>query len=160
MRPSVACLTLGLLFTSLACRPEDDDDQSAAAVAAIERIHSQRVEAFEAGDVDGWFALIADDPVFMPMQAPAVDSRDQLRSFYENWFSTTDIELEDITDEIVVRDDLAFVRGRVVITEIAKAEGARRTDHRKYIEIFQQAEDGEWKYWRVILNGDGAAGAS
>lgn len=121
---------------------------------AIAALHTARRDAFEAGDVDRWLAMVAPDAVFMPMDAPTASNRDELRRFYTNWFSSTRIELQISRDEMVVKDDLAYVRGRVTITETPRQGGTSRTDRRRFVEIFKKAATGEWQFWRVIWNSE------
>lgn len=126
-------------------------------VDAIAALHTARIEAFEAGNVDRWLAMVAPDAVFMPMDAPTASNRDELRRFYANWFGRTHIQLRISRDEVVVKDDLAYVRGRVTITETPRQGGTPRTDRRRFVEIFKKAHTGEWQFWRVIWNSESSS---
>jgi len=149
-------LALSFLIFIASCTPVVvwETAETEADVEAINRIHEERIAAFNDGDVERWIGLVAEDAIFMPMNAPALVGRDALQSFYVDWFAQFIVGLTHSAEEIMVSGDLAFARGTVAITLTPREGGDVTQDERKYIEIFQRQTDGSWKYWRAIWNSD------
>ena len=66
-------------------------------------------------------------------------------------FREQDRRLEVTNDEIEASGDLAFVKGRFVLTLTPRSGGSRTEVRRRFIEIWRR-ENGAWRVSRAIDN--------
>ena len=140
---------LGLLMapTTGEAQASGESEDRAAIRALVEAVE----EANEAGDVEAWVGLFAEDFVYMPPGSPAITTREALVETAEAGFRhTADIEMRP--EEIVVAGDWAFARTHVTGTVIlAESEEIVDVDV-KQIVIYARAADGRWRISRMIMN--------
>ena len=104
-------------------------------------------EGFRSGDVDRIMRFYADTYVDVNLRQP-VQTRAERREYYLKVMARPGLRLEVRPDDIVIRGDLAFVRGTI---RLAQGTPPAQTELR-YLEICERAEDGTW---RVIWGMDG-----
>jgi uncharacterized protein (TIGR02246 family) len=119
---------------------------------------AQEVEAAGTGDVERYFAILADDAVFMaPNQPPrsGEELRDWLREFLEG-FRVEWLRFEHVDAEI--DRDLAYhtyaYRWRVT----PRAGGEPTVSQGKGLHVLRRQKDGGWKVIREIWNASPGSG--
>jgi len=117
---------------------------------ALRAIAHEFEEGFNSGDVDRIMRWYGDTYVDINLRQP-VQTRAERREYYLKVMARPGIRLEVQPDDVLLRGDLAFVRGTILVTEGA-GDGAdiKRTELR-YLEIFERTKDG----WRVLWGMDG-----
>ena len=145
--------TLSVLVVSLAApavRAQAPGALPAQDVAAI-RAASAASAAAAGKDMAAWFAILADDVVLLPANAPAIAGRAAAEKYFRGFPPFKDLRVEPI--EIEGRGDLAYVRGRysIVVTPPGAPE---QRDSGKYLEIWRKQADGTWKMTRDISTSD------
>jgi uncharacterized protein (TIGR02246 family) len=119
--------------------------------SAIESLIEMTEAANNAGDVDAWVALFADDAVYMPPGAPAVTTREDLIEIAEAGFRhQADVDIEPI--EITVQGDWAFARSRATGSVTLDGSGEVVEVDVKQIVIYSREADGTWRIARMIMN--------
>jgi uncharacterized protein (TIGR02246 family) len=127
-----------------------------ADIEAIDRVRTAYVAALNAGDVEGWVGVFAEDGVQMPPNAPANIGRLTIRPWVEKFLGTFRCNFALDVQEIVVIGDWAFERGGYRIVLRAKAGREPIEDVGKYITIYQRQPGASWKMARDIWNSDRA----
>ena len=120
----------------------------------VEAIRSASLASAEAAmrkDFAGWFAIIADDIVLMPANAPAIVGRAAMEAHLRGFPPFKELRVEPI--EIDGVGDLAYVRGRYSVA-VTMPGGGEHREVGKYIEIWRRQADGAWKMTRDISNSD------
>ena len=112
-------------------------------------------EGFKTGDLDRIMRFYADTYVDVNLRHP-VQTRAERRDYYAKVMARPGLQLNVRPDEILIRGDLAFVRGTILLTQDAApaAGGASektRTELR-FLEIYERAKGGGWQ---VIWGMDG-----
>jgi len=129
---------------------------SDAEVEAIHRTREALFRAFNATDLDGFMAPLADDVVLMGHGGPpALVGKEAVRSNYKEFFERGAFipYLTVSSDEVVVSGDWAFDRGIWVVIRTYK-RGVRRERLKScYVMIWRRQPEGTWKLAREIWNG-------
>jgi uncharacterized protein (TIGR02246 family) len=120
-------------------------------VEAIRAASAASTEAAGRKDLAAWFAILADDAVLMPANAPAIVGRAAVEAHLRGFPPFKDLRVEPL--EIEGRGDLAYVRGRYSIVVVPPG-GPEQRDEGKYIEIWRKQADGTWKLTRDISTSD------
>ena len=141
-----------ILFLALAimtCQSADSSrtvvTSSEADKAAVSEALEQYVEKWNAEDLDGIMALMADDVVALPPGYPAIIGKKALRSDNEQFFSKNTEIWKPTIEYIEVSGDLAFVRAKELLTTTPKDSSETKTLIGKGIYIFRRGEDGSWR---------------
>lgn len=120
---------------------------------AINRLQDLVDAAIVAGDTEAYVALIADDAVLMPPNAPAVIGKGAIRAWNEEMSKQFRFEsYKSVDDEVVVTGGWAFRRATAEWTLIPSAGGVPVTETGKFIIIYERQADGSWKVARDIWN--------
>ncbi len=107
-------------------------------------------EGFNSGDVDRIMRFYADTYVDVNLRNP-VQTKAERREYYAQVIARPGIHVTVRPDDILIRGDLAFVRGTILLTQ--DAVGGRETvNELRYLEICERVEDGTW---RVMWGMDG-----
>ncbi len=103
-------------------------------------------------DFEALTQLYTVDAVLMPPNHPAVQSREQIRTFMETFPTVTRFSIG--IDEIDGRDDLIYVRGTYSMT--IQPEGASNPveDVGKYLEIRRRQPDGSFSFAVDMFSSD------
>lgn len=113
---------------------------------------AQEFEAgFNSGDVDRIMRYYGDSYVDVNLRNP-VQTRAERREYYARVMARPGIHLKLRTDDILIRGDLAFVRGTILLTQDPGGSGETTPIELRYLEIFERVEDANW---RVIWGMDG-----
>jgi ketosteroid isomerase-like protein len=113
----------------------------------------QVLKASLAGDVSLIVDMYAEDAVIMPPNDTTLYGKDEIRSWWEDYFSffriTSVLETER---EITVAGDQAFERESFSATIIPKESGARILDDIRSLSVWRREPDGGWKISHQIWN--------
>ena len=121
--------------------------------APQESPQQQVLKASLTGDLDSIVAMFADDAVLMPPNDTTVYGKDEIRAWWEEYFTffrvTSSVETER---EITVEGDQAFVRASFSVTIVPKQQGPRILDDIRSLTVWSQRVDGTWKISHQIWN--------
>ena len=105
------------------------------------------------GDIDPLVSLFTDDAIFMPPNDTTVYGKDEIRSWWEEYFDffrvTSSVQTER---EVTVAGDQAFDRAAFSATIVPKQHGARITDDIRSLIVWRREPDGSWKISHQIWN--------
>ena len=112
-------------------------------------------------DVDEFITYFADDPVFLPFEAPRIDGVEaihefvtgltQMPGFSLSWEATSAHVSEDAT--------LGYSLGTFEMT-LDDAEGNPTSIEGKYLTVWQKQADGQWKVTADTFNEDAPPSAT
>ena len=115
--------------------------------------HQQVLKASLAGDVNLIVEMFAEDAVIMPPNDTTLYGKDEIRSWWEDYFSffrvTSIVQTER---EITVEGNQAFERESFSATIIPKESGARILDDIRSLSVWKREPDGNWKISHQIWN--------
>jgi ketosteroid isomerase-like protein len=116
-------------------------------VIAIEEVLNQYAVYANAGDLESWLSLHADDVVKMPPDAPAIFGIEDLRANFKPAFDDFDTSCVIYPEEAHVDGDLGYARGTYSISITPKAGGETISlmPDGKYLTILKRQPDGSWK---------------
>ena len=117
----------------------------------IEKLLSSYGEALNASDVSKTIALFMNDGMLMPQGAPIAKGREQLKAAYEGLYKMFQLNVEYITDEVVVNGDDAFARTNSKGKTLIRANSETIPVDNK--ELFMLHKDnGQWKISKYMFN--------
>ncbi len=135
--------------------------------ADVEALHSVREAhdgAVNAGDLEAYLAVSAEDVVLLPPNEPPVVGKEAFRAWAQGLFGQFTFEETMSSDEVVVAGDWGFDSGTYTIrptpkvageaaegTSIERPEIGRELDYAqtgKYLWILKRQPDGSWKIAR------------
>lgn len=123
-----------------------------AVLAEVEKRLAQHAKALGSGDVEACLRLYSDDAIVRPANMPPVQGKEELESFFENWFSLMSVEGAVYrTDEFTMCGDWANQIGTYSGTYVPK-EGEPAEDRGNFHIVWKQQSDGSWRYHRGIFN--------
>jgi ketosteroid isomerase-like protein len=108
-------------------------------------------EGFNTGDVDRIMRFYGKTYVDVNLRNP-VQTKIERRAYYTQVMKRPGIRLRVAPDEILVRGDLAFVRGTILLSQTTLDGKESRQNELRYLEIAERAPDGSWQ---VIWGMDG-----
>ncbi len=147
-------LTTLVLFPLIAaaCAPAADVE---ADRAAIEAVREAEEAAANAGNVDGFMALIAEDAMYLQPNGPPLIGADAVREWLEEFMEATTVEFNRYdTEEVIVSGDLAVERFSGEWTLMPKAGGDPVTEGIKGVHVMERQADGSWKILYDVWNSD------
>jgi len=118
---------------------------------ALRNIAREFEEGFNSGDVDRLMRWYGDTYVDVNLRQP-VQTWAERREYYSKVMQRPGIRLSVRPDDVLVRGDLAFVRGTILVTEGASDETTRKRTELRYLEICERTKEGAW---RVLWGMDG-----
>ena len=121
-------------------------------VEAIGKLIKEASRTWNEGDFEGYMALIDDDAMFLPPNAPTFGGLETIRSKYSASFEQLTFDVTISTEEIHVCGDLAFSRTTWVGSMNPKDGGEPIVFNNKAISIYKRQSDGSWKYWRIMYS--------
>ncbi|MDP9278770.1 MAG: SgcJ/EcaC family oxidoreductase [Gemmatimonadota bacterium] len=117
---------------------------------AIRAVIDSFTTAVKAGDYATAASYYAEDAVFMPQNAPAVEGRAGIQKAFESFgrvsaFSQPVVEVEGV-------GDLAYARLNVDLTFTPPNTTTPMTDKDKVLIIMRKQADGKWRTTRGMVN--------
>jgi ketosteroid isomerase-like protein len=111
-------------------------------LAAIRGVIEQDAAAVRRSDWDAAAHMFTDDAIRFPPHHAPIRGRAAMLAWLQTF---PPIQEFDITaDEIVGCDDVAFVRGRYMLTAAAAPGSPPMTDRGNYMELLRKQPDGSW----------------
>ena len=152
--PSISILFIGslILLILVGCEQQSAKVDVETDIAAIKDLMNQYGAAINAGDLDLWISLWADNGIQMPPNAPTVIGKEQIRAKYESIFPVFIFNMVVITKEVRTAGDLAFARGTYTLSLTPREEGEIINIDGKYLSILERQADGSWKFSRDCFN--------
>lgn len=123
---------------------------------AIEETLARFTAAFNSGDAAGVGALYSEDAVILPPGGESVSGREAITAFWQGAIEggLTDLELQIV--ELEAQDGRAFEVGKLRL--MAPGEGGEMQPVLgKYIVVWKQDGEGNWRLHRDIWNTSPAA---
>ena len=108
-------------------------------------------EGFNSGDVDRIMRFYGDTYVDVNLRHP-VQTWAERREYYAKVMARAGIKVRVKPDDILIRGDLALVRGTLLLTEDTGGGTEKKQTEMRYLEICERAKEGGW---RVIWGMDG-----
>lgn len=159
MKPSSLWWATLPLFVLNACTPapEQTAEPSQADLDALGVSTERFLAAWNAADVEALGAWMAEDAIEMPPDGPPLVGRAAMLQGLRDYFAEFDAVQTATTDEVVVRGDLAVLRGTWRLTETPRAGGPPVERSGKWLDVQRRTADGSWKTWRWMWNQTTAA---
>ena len=140
------------LFVILGCGNQSEVGDVEADISAINNNIEQYTSSMNAGDLDRWISLWADDAIQLAPDAPAVIGKEQIRAKYESIFPLFIFKMTIANDDVKIGGDLAVSHGNYTVTMTPKAGGETIVIDGKYLSIEERQADGSWKIIRSCFN--------
>jgi len=99
-------------------------------------------EGFNRGDVDRIMRFYGDTYVDVNLRQP-VQTRAARREYYVHVMRRPGLHVHVQPDDILIRGDLAFVRGTILLTQVVS--GAATQTELRYLEVSERTPDGGWQ---------------
>jgi ketosteroid isomerase-like protein len=148
-RVSLLLAAIGLAVMHVGCRPSAPESD----LKAINTLQRQVDSAIMAGDTESYVALIADDAVLMPPNAPPVIGKDAIRSWNQVMSQRFRMQAyKPLNDEVILAGKWAFRRATADWTLVPVAGGEPMHDSGKFIIIYERQANGSWRVARDIWN--------
>jgi ketosteroid isomerase-like protein len=116
-------------------------------------LHESVQLASLSGDLEKVVSMFADNAVLMPPNDTSVYGIEEIRGWWEEYFSyfriTTSVETER---DLQVVGDRAYIRSSFSVTIVPKQQGARILDDIRSVTIWGKQPDGKWKITHQIWN--------
>jgi ketosteroid isomerase-like protein len=108
-------------------------------------------EGFNSGDPDRIMRFYGETYVDVNLRNP-VQTKVERREYYAHVMKRPGIRLSVKPDDILIRGDLAFVRGTILLSQTDPNRQEARQTELRYLEIAERVSDGSW---RVVWGMDG-----
>lgn len=141
-----------LLSVTFSCEQQRVKVDVETDIVAIENLMNQYGAALNAGDLELWISLWAENGIQMPPNAPAVIGKEQIRAKFESIFPVFIFNMIVTTKEVRTAGDLAFARGTYTLSLTPREEGEIINIDGKYLSILERQADGSWKFSRDCFN--------
>jgi uncharacterized protein (TIGR02246 family) len=129
------------------------EERNRADIAALKEILNKYGATCNAGDLEGWLSLWADDGIQMYPGAPSRVGKEQIRAGMKPAFDQFILKIVIMPDmEAKVSGNLGFARGTYTLSMIPKAGGETSEFDGKYLTILEKQTDGSWKIFRDCFN--------
>ncbi len=119
--------------------------------SAIEKLLSAYGEALNASDVSKTVALYTTDGIIMPNGAPSSKGQEQLMATYKALYKAFKLNVEYLTDEVIVNGDYAYTRTNSKGNTIVNATGETIPVENKELFVLHK-DNGQWKISHYMFN--------
>jgi uncharacterized protein (TIGR02246 family) len=140
------------LFVISGCGNQSEVGDVEADISAINNNIDQYASSMNAGDLNLWISLWADDAIQMAPDAPAVIGKEQIRAKYESIFPQFIFKMTITNEDVRIGGDLAVSHGNYTVSMTPKAGGEAIMIDGKYLSIEERQADGSWKIIRSCFN--------
>jgi uncharacterized protein (TIGR02246 family) len=125
-----------------------------------ESVNQHVLKASQSGDVEQLAALFADDALFMPPNDTNVYGVEEIRSWWEDYFTSFSIASNVLTErDLTVAGNQAFERTSFSGTIMPKKDGAKIVDDIRNLVVWRRQADDTWKISHFIWNSVKPVGA-
>ena len=101
-------------------------------------------EGFNSGDVERIMRFYGDIYVDVNLRNP-VQTKAERREYYAKVMARPGIHVHVQPDDIMIRGNLAFVRGTILLTQDVGRGGETTQAELRYLEICERVQDGTWR---------------
>ena len=123
-----------------------------ADVQAIRSVIDESGRAWNEGDYEGFMAIIDENAIFLPPNAPPLRGMETIRPVYKTEFDSFDFDVTITTEEVHVCGDLAFSLD-IWNGSMMPKDGSEPIDFdNKNLVIYQRQPDGSWKTLRAMFS--------
>jgi ketosteroid isomerase-like protein len=145
------CLTFGCQqqVEEVAEEPAVDVE---ADIEATESLINECSRAWNEEDYEGFMAIIDEEAIFLPPNAPSFGSMETIRSIGKTEFGSFDFDVTITTEKIHVSGDLAFSRDLWNGPMNPKDGGEPIVFENKNLVLYKRQVDGSWKTWRAMYS--------
>jgi uncharacterized protein (TIGR02246 family) len=140
------------LFVILGCGKQSEVGDVEADISTINNNIDQYASSMNAGDLNLWISLWADDAIQMAPDAPAVIGKEQIRAKYESIFPQFIFKMSISNEEVKIGGDLACSHGNYTFSMTPRTGGETIMIDGKYLSIEERQADGSWKIIRSCFN--------
>jgi len=133
-------MVLSLLLGYFAvAEPESDE-------AIIEKTYQAWTEATNAKDIKLWATFLAPNPMFMPADAPPLDTREAILDYYRASFADPNFSLDcqQLSVEVAESKDMAWATG-ICRATFSDARGDTAAGASQWLKIWLKQDDDLWK---------------
>jgi uncharacterized protein (TIGR02246 family) len=123
-----------------------------ADVQAIKSVIDEAGRAWNEGDYEGFMAIIDEDAMFLPPNAPPIGGMETIRPVYKTEFDSFDFDVTITTEEVHVCGDLAFSLDIWKGSMIPKDGSEPIPFENKNLVIYKKQDDGSWKTFRAMFS--------
>jgi ketosteroid isomerase-like protein len=127
------------------------DSDATGDVERLIQLREEYVEAENAGDIDGILRTFSDDIVVMPPESPPVKGIEAAKGFLGDFLDAFTVDLELVSEDVVVDGDLAYDWGTVSGT-LEPDGGQPQPVSNTYLLVYQRNSDGSWRQSKHIWN--------
>ena len=152
MRPYRMVPVVMLVLVAACHSPAPAGRLSKADEQALRATTDSFAQRVRRADWPGAAAVYAKDAHFMPPNQPAVVGRDAILAWMKVGLPISSFELT--VDEVNGRGDVAYLRGRYIMTFTPAGVNAPRADTGKYLQVQLRQTDGSWAMLADIFNSD------
>jgi len=150
---NVAALSALCIFLSGCGGAPAGKPDTAADIAAIRTLQASWNAAVEAGNIDGYVAVLDPEIELMPTDAPPVRGADNYRKFLQPVFVNDTYRIEAVgPTDIQVDGDLAYARYDYIIHRTPKGSAETFSTLRKYLDVMRRQQDGSWRVYKHVWN--------
>jgi uncharacterized protein (TIGR02246 family) len=115
--------------------------------------HQKVLQASLSGDINALITLFANDAVLMPPNDATVFGKDEIRSWWEEYFQFFRVTSSDeLERDVATAGSQAIERTVFSATIVPKDGGVRIRDDIRCVTIWKQEADGVWKISHQIWN--------
>jgi len=157
LQASIILMVL-MLLVILGCGKQSEVGDVEADIAAINNNIEQYISSMNAGDLDRWISLWADDAIQLAPDAPAVIGKEQIRAKYESIFPLFIFNMSITNEDVKISGDLACSYGNYTVSMTPEARGETIKIDGKYLSIEERQADGSWKIIRSCFNDNAPSG--
>ena len=117
----------------------------------LRKIAHEFEEGFNSGNVDRIMRFYGETYVDVNLRNP-VQTKAERRDYYARVMARPGNHIQLQPEDIMIRGDLAFVRGTILLTQEAGGAGDKTQTELRYLEIYERTQNGNWQ---VIWGMDG-----
>lgn len=118
---------------------------------AIEKLLSIYGDVLNSSDVSKTVALFTRDGILMPNGAPLAKGQEQLKVTYEALYNAFQLNVEYVTDEVIVNGDYAYARTNSRGNTLIHATGETIPVENKELFVLHK-DNGQWKISHYMFN--------
>ncbi|MER3498144.1 MAG: hypothetical protein C4308_05635 [Chitinophagaceae bacterium] len=107
------------------------------------------IAADNAGDLDKVIAYYTEDAILIPAGSSDIIGKNAIREHYRNIFTTSVLQLQASSNEIIDANDWTIIRGNTTGKVIFKADSSATAVNDKFIMVLKK-DDGRWKIYRLM----------
>lgn len=141
-----------LILTTCSQESKQSSYSNETDIKAVEHLIAEFDRCAREGDLETFLSYSMDDVVSLAPNEPAIVGKDVMRTWYENFYATFDIEMKHEPIETHSFGDAVIHRGNATGTITPKVGGEPLHFNNKYLFVLRRQTDGSLKVWRAVFN--------